>query len=350
MRCEMKQNNFKFKTISLFSLMFVFSIALALSSYAVPFECNSSSPTTIGASPINITYGGDMAATQSNITMGIYVYASATANSSSSTFIRNVSNTSNLLHTNLTISTKDVLEDSSAYTIAPIAFNGSNDNNANRVTCATQTIIILDRTAPTTPTSLQPGTLTQTNGTLDIVSTVNGANTTSCTLNFDGASPGQKAYSMTHSGDSCYLKISNVAEAIYTYNIQASDGTNSSTSSSVITTINPKGSSVKAKKLGAILGGGATTEKVGKGLAIAKNTRAGEVSKGLLNAQTRITENINKFAEREKQPKELIKTGVGVGTGALIGGAIGTVVLPGIGTVAGIPLGAFIGGLVGVGV
>ena len=91
----------------------------------------------------------------------------------------------------------------------------------------------------------------------------------------------------------------------------------------------------------------ATTSGGGSSGAVTK----GDVGRalGILNADGVQPSNTGQMIKQEFTDKrELTKTGIGVGTGAIAGMAIGTLVLPGIGTIAGLPVGAIIGGFIGL--
>jgi len=257
------------------------------------------------------------------------------------------SNNANWGDINGTIGTEILIEPSNDYQLKTVCYGNLDQGGDNQTAdSAIVTNVIVDRgDVPITPTTLLPAAGTQDNSTLSINAVVVGVNVTTCTLNFESKNPGQKAYAMTHTGDTCYLAISNVADDVYIWDVTASDGTNSSTSSQVTTTIKTgTGSGARKAKIGAALGGGTSQEQVERGLAIATATRAGEVSAGLEKARIKF----NEFTAKEKQPIEMVKTGGGIVGGAIIGASAGTIALPVIGTVAGGVVGAIIGGILGI--
>lgn len=347
----MKQKtNFKLKTLFLLSALFVFAIALALNSYAV-IDCNLTVPSVITTgSEINASFNVSADGTTGNASVAFSMRATDTANSSF-VIVQNLTNTSRLRAVNWTVPSLGFFsfEDSSSVQVSAICtLNQSgvmlgymNDSQFS------SSAVTLDRTIPQVPTSLQPANnIIQANQTLSAVGTVNGANTTSCTLRFVSLNPGQSVYSMTHSGNTCSQEISNVPEGTYQFFIRASDETNTTDSATSTISIDVKGSKARTVKIGAVLGGGASAENVGKGLAIAQNTRAGEVSQGLANAQIQI----NRFVEKETQPKELTKTGIGLGVGVTAGLLIPTLVIPGVGFITAPILGGLIGAGIGLGI
>src|SRR3990167_5652965 len=140
---------------------------------------------------------------------------------------------------------------------------------------------------------------------------VNGANTTGCVLYFSGANPGSSAYAMSHSGDSCTLTINNIAEATYSWYATATDGTNTSANSNINKfIISQSGSDVGKRAYAISIAGGQEPTKEGVGVAL-----------GVIGAEGAGTAGAN-FGQSVKNEltdkKELTKTGIGVGTGALI--------------------------------
>lgn len=131
----------------------------------------------------------------------------------------------------------NILEDSNDYQFYSQCFNAT----ANE-TSATNTGITIDNTIPQTPTGLSPveGTLIKVRE-ITFSSTVTGANTTGCTLNFVEVNPGSTSYTMTHSGNTCSHTLTNVPDQTFKYYITASDGTNSTNSAE--TSFNVKTSS-----------------------------------------------------------------------------------------------------------
>jgi len=120
--------------------------------------------------------------------------------------------------------------------------------------------VTIDRTKPQAPTVLSP-TGVQSVNTQNFTSTVDGGTTTSCILRFPQRNPGSRDNSMSHTGNTCSLQISNMAKTSYQYIIIASDGLNSTTSATVTLDLDGTGSSKrKAIVVGALLGGGVSEE------------------------------------------------------------------------------------------
>ena len=168
----------------------------------------------------------------------IYGSSSSTANSSTSV-IANITNTTgtNFMGTkaNFTLGSGIVLEDSNDYSITATT-TGTGDSDGITLSATTATV---DRTAPTTPTSVQPATGTQTNDTLNIVASVNQANTVSCTLTFNSIVPkgASKRNTLTESGGTCSATYTSVSDQTYEFSLTATDNTNSSSTSNRYITV-----------------------------------------------------------------------------------------------------------------
>lgn len=246
--------------------------------------------------------------------------ASNTANSSSvALFTITNSSATNLNRgkANYTLNAGVAFEDSSVASITAIARNSS----TTTIGTMTATTATIDRTAPTAPTSLSPsGLQTSQDQTFNVA--VTGASTTSCTLNFLSKNPGNAIYAMSHSGSTCSLSINNLPNSVYDYTITATDGLNSSTSSTSTLNINKASQTSKA---------GAVAVAVNQGKVLSVN--------GAL-VSTQSSGNAKEWAKNEFTMKEGKKTGIGVAGGVVVG----TFLFPGIGTVAG----AVIGGLIGL--
>ena len=350
----MKQKNyFRLKSLFLISALFVFAIALALQGNAVTeISCTADFPSVIQVgtevnASFNATRGNDLS-NFSQIFVAFEMRSASTANSSFS-LIGNVSNTTAANHTNMTIPSSGLLnlEPSNDYqgraTCYATTGGGAGDNVTVSSTVTGLTIDLGD--TPSVPTAISPtGRNTETRD-YTFTATVIGANTTSCILTFTANNPGSKIYAMTHSGNTCTQAISNIPEGTLPYTITASDGTNSSITIEQDFSISIKGASArKAKVFNVLGGGGKSQESIGKGLAIASATRAGEVSQGLAKAQAKI----NEFTQKETQPKELTKTGIGLGTGIAIGVLVPTLIIPGVGFITAPILGGLIGAGIGV--
>lgn len=344
----MKKNNKGFYksrkvVISLVSLLML--IALALSAIGAPHSLTLNTLTLQENTVVNVSTKTANDGSQVNISnIALFGSSSLTANSSSRK-IFNITNTTatnfDLGYANITIGNDVILEDANNYAFTSITTGVGDSANVN----LSSTTVTVDRTAPSAPTGLQP-TNSIENSTVNQAFTVavNGANTTGCTLRFDGKNPGSSAYVMTHSGDECTLTINGIAQAAFSWYATATDSTNTSANSATNKfTITDATSNVGKRAYAIAVGGGATQagqQATKKDVALAIGSienRAGQA--GANFGQT--------IKQELTDKKELTKTGIGIGTGAVAGMAIGTLVMPGIGTVAGLPVGAFIGGFIG---
>lgn len=152
------------------------------------------------------------------------------------------------------------VEDGNDYTITINLFNGSDFVNK------TASSIVVDTTIPNTPTSLTP--TSDSDGDVTFSCSVEGRNTTSCTLFFSEGNPGKLSYSMTHTGDTCTYSLSGMPEQTYKYFIQASDESNRTNSSIQTINVDITTSAGKAAKLIEEKG---VTSKGGALLSIAQN-------------------------------------------------------------------------------
>lgn len=187
---------------------------------------------------VNLSYVVAEYGNQNWSSANIYIQsAGLTANS---TLIKlNASENSNNYTDNITASFKSTgLEDGTDYTLTLNLFNGSTYLNKS------YTLLRVDNTVPTTPSSLVP--VSDTDNDLTFSSTVGGTSTTACTLYFlDGPNPGSSSYTMTHSSDNCSYTLTNVPEQTYNWYVQASDGTNTTNSAKQTTSIDVKTGSGK---------------------------------------------------------------------------------------------------------
>lgn len=148
--------------------------------------------------------------------------SSLTSNTTEFLAVANLVNTTNV-DFNGTIDSI-AFEDGNDYIFKIDLWNGTDGLNVTR------TGIIVDNTIPQVPTI---SSITNTSSNRPFISsTLSGVNTTACTLNFEGANPGSPNYVMTHAGNLCtYTFTSDVAESLFRYSVQATDGTNSTNSS-----------------------------------------------------------------------------------------------------------------------
>jgi len=169
-------------------------------------------------------------------------------------------------------------EDSNDYTVTAVCRNTTSVS-----TTSTSTGVIIDNTIPQAPSSLTPATDTKdTDGSVAFSATVTGRNTTSCTMYFSGTNPGATSYAMTHSGNTC-SKTLTLPEQIYDWYIIASDGTNTTTSSTARVQTDISGNTViNAAILNnelKINEGGKTLSTVGGGLS---DLSSGQILVGLI--------------------------------------------------------------------
>ena len=230
----MKKSNYKI--LMLLSAMFVFSIVFALTGNAKAgqsVDCNLTLPTMRNGTQGNVSYNLSIAAGDfvESVSAAIFVSSPSTANSSDS-LIMNTSNSSNRNHINFTfVDGKDIIEDSNDYTAYAICYlNGTSSKGAgiyvgNSTALTSRSI---QRTKPNLPTGIVP-TGTQTNNTLDIVTTINAANTSRCILEFIDVIPNgaSRINTMTESGNICSARYTSVSDKTYQYVITATDGENS---------------------------------------------------------------------------------------------------------------------------
>jgi len=183
-----------------------------------------------------------------------YVGSSSTANTTW-TLLGNFSNStasaSEIIGTNDTTT----LEDANDY-----QFNATCYFTNGSILSVVNTGITVDNFVPNAPTTLTP--TSDADGAFTYSGAVNGSSTTACTLRFRGINPGASSYAMTHSGNLCTYAATSTPEAIYTWVIEASDGTNLTNSSTQQVNVDIKTSSGKK----ALLEGQQTTTS-GTGLS-----------------------------------------------------------------------------------
>lgn len=187
-------------------------------------------------------------ATSGTVTGAAYVLnaTNTTVNTTSCTFWAISTLTANNTWTNLTSVTEvdqgnttmlttfdsTLLEDSNDYQFLAECENATASSSTNT---SANTGVTVDNTNPDTPTSLSPsdGTI-DTDGSVTFAATVQGNQTTSCTLRFDGIiPPGGQGQAMTHTGDTCSLTISAIPSQSYNWFVRASDETTTADSSTI---------------------------------------------------------------------------------------------------------------------
>jgi len=109
-------------------------------------------------------------------------------------------------------------------------------NDTSLTSTDTNTGLDVDNTIPTSPSSYSPADGTKdTDGDVSFSVAVTGARTTACTMFFKGTTPGKGSYSMTHSGATCTASLSGMPNSVYEWYVTATDGTNSTTTSTTTT-------------------------------------------------------------------------------------------------------------------
>ncbi len=219
----------KQQTTNLFFVLAFFSLLL--------FSFASATLTTISPTTSSVLSGDEafLNASSDSLTSIMncswYAKSTSTANSSYVLIKLQANETTEATYINSTFDSS-LLQDSNDYQFYSVCYN----DTANE-TSAVLSSITIDNTIPQAPSSLSPvtGTLYNKLSEKDITfsATVSGANTTGCTLYFVGTNPGSSSYTMTHTGDTCTYSLTNTPESTYSYYITASDGTNSTSSSTL---------------------------------------------------------------------------------------------------------------------
>lgn len=246
--------------------LFLFVFATIGLAWTVTLEAPANSENVSGEYDLNATFA-DYGGTLPNQTWcSFYAKSSLTANSTYT-----VGTTTGLLAnvTNQTVnglgvawintsfnseSTMWVIEDASNYEFA--AYCGV-DNTTITTTLRdddTSTSVIVNTSIPDTPSSLVPAADSILNYTgITFSAAVGDANTTACTLYFTGNNPGTTSYTGTHTSGTttCTKSFSTtyIAEGVYTYYIQASDGAETRNSASTTFTIDTPGGSAFTRAL-----------------------------------------------------------------------------------------------------
>lgn len=251
--------------ILFFSFLPMFASANAIESANVTLVIDQLRNDNIlnGNSVINVSLS---AAQEQNWTYAIAYIQSAGSTANNSLILINGTNNKNVTtdgtkyNISITIPSLSV-EDGNDYTLTVSLWNGTAHFNKTAS-------VTVDNSIPTAPTSLLP--TSDSDGTVNFSATVVGKNTTACTLYFSSYNPGATSYAMSHSGDSCSVQLSNVAEQTYPWYITASDGTNTTNSNSQTTSVDVKTSAGKAAQYiasgEAVAEGGATFSVAGNGV------------------------------------------------------------------------------------
>lgn len=322
------------KKISLYLIFGLFMVVCSYIAYGA-IACTTSADdgtTIIGISSFNATITGVTAGDYNATTPVLYGKCTNTANSSYTVLINstdtaiwsNGTDATGGLTLNTTYNSVGMEDDTSCtfYMVISNYTNSSQNQGNNEVTCTATSTSVIDNTKPDTPSSLSPADKAEsTTDNTTLSATVNGTETTGCTLVF-----GRSNYSMTHSGSSCTYSMSNIGAGDYQWYVVASDGTNVTRSSTYTAVFIYKGGTGKtvttpAEKDTQITIGGETLTELGSKVGV---------------------EDVKEWAKKETTKPELIKTGIG----AVTGGVIGTMLFPGVGTIGGVAIGGLIGVLI----
>ncbi len=261
--------------------IFLFSIfSLGIVNSATTINTPAASSTVSGSTTFNVTFTDFVFGTNDFINLTFYAQSTLTANSSWATIGTNNSLNGTLL-SNESITVIDLtglIEDANNY-----IFNVTSTNSTGGTVLSedTNTGITVDQTIPQAATSLSPANRNEdTDGSVTFSGTVTGANTTSCTLRFNGITPpGGNGQSMTHSGNSCTLTLSNIPQQTYNWYIRASDETNTTDSSAIDVTV--KLTSTIGSAVGQALEQTGQIKKTSTGFSIIGNGE-GQISSGML--------------------------------------------------------------------
>ena len=337
----------KLNKVVLFPIDLVMLIVLALSVYSAP-QLTINTATLQDNTDVNISTKSANDDSLVNFTyVTIRCSSPNTANSTTLNII-NITNTTatnfDLGYANFTFGNSIILEDSNDYSCTAIS-TGSADGTADVDAVASSALTMtVDRTAPSIPTSASP-TGTLTSRTQTISATVNGANTTSCTLRFIGKTPGFTTYTMTHSASTCEQAFTNIPETTYIYTISASDGTNTSITGENTMTIDIRTST--ARKAYIASGGQLPTQAQQRaGGQQAANVLDRVIAKAPQEAQAGLTK-AKESVTKQYKGFEAVKTwsgtviGCGAGLFGLALGPLGLITIP-AGCVGGHLIGAVV--------
>lgn len=203
----------------LLSLTLVLAVSMVT---AVTIDTPATSSVLAGTVGVNVTN----ATITEMLNCTVYASSPSTANSTAVAIATGTNASASTSWINMSADTT-AIEDSNDYTIYVTCWNATESATSSSLTSMT-----IDNTVPTAPSSLSPST-TQTSSSVTFSATVVGSATTGCTLAFSGVLPGSvSSQAMTHTGNTCTTTLSAVPDQTYTYTITASDGTNSTASSS----------------------------------------------------------------------------------------------------------------------
>jgi len=228
------------RLILLMVLISLFAVGLVSAVDTVVISTGSDSCINSGTCSLDSILNVTFATVGNNInTVNCSISFTSSLSGNTSGIIINISNTTTL-SASTTLAAAIVIEDATDYSFTPTCQDGATGENVGSAVSS----VTIDRTVPTLPTSVQPGTTEQDTDTLAISATVTGTDTTACTLTFETAIPagGTRTVAMTHTGNTCTSTFTGVADASYGYSVTASDGTNTtSATTKVYTTIQASG-------------------------------------------------------------------------------------------------------------
>ncbi|MEK6882579.1 MAG: hypothetical protein AABY22_23360 [Nanoarchaeota archaeon] len=234
------------KILGLFSLLVLTLLTFSFVSAVTTINAPVASTAVSGATTFRVNTTDVLAGAGTMVLVNFTFYAKSSLSANNTWVIIGQNNSVNVTLTgnatmNIINLSSLILEDANDY-----IFNVTIKNVTTGAILGEDTNIdiTVDNGVPTAPTALSP-TADQDSNSVAFSGTVVGANTTSCTLFFDGQNPGSSSYAMTHSGNSCTYTVNPVADQTYRYYIRASDETNttdSSTSTVLIDTSSGSGS------------------------------------------------------------------------------------------------------------
>jgi len=192
------------KILLIFPLVFLFSLFFVHAT----ISCNLTVPTVVNSgTALNVSY--NISGAQSDVNVSVFIEArSASTRNSSYSFVANVTNTSNLRHTNFTFTTSLttlIIEDSNDYDFRATCYlnqsgvstiGGTADTVTTSSTLSDRTI---DRTTPTVPASITYTNPVQRANT--ITSTINLNNTNRCWIRFGSSNVERRTMAISGSGD-----------------------------------------------------------------------------------------------------------------------------------------------------
>jgi len=192
-------------------------------------DCNLTVPTSIGnLSVLNATFNTSADGSTGNVSV-FFEGRSASVRNSSFSFVANITNTSNLRHVNLTLPNSAILEDSDDWEFRATCYANASSSTItiaeNVATSSTITGRLLDRTDPSSPTSITFTNPVKVDDTITATITRDTANR--CYIRFGSSNAPRKA--MTLSGSTCTYTVSreNPPNGAYAVFIEADDRTNS---------------------------------------------------------------------------------------------------------------------------